>query len=123
MGSLEDSPLASDFFHQTDFIITQNLYLSEKNKTMIFTNDITSKLANKVSRINKKPKWKRFVDFQSRPAAPDRTKRFHLLLQLAQAHTMHLQVTYKVISKSFNFNTFFVSPFLASQTMHPALSE
>ena len=38
MGSLEDSPPPSDFFHQT--IITQNLYLSEKNKTMIFTNDI-----------------------------------------------------------------------------------
>lgn len=59
---------------------------------MIFTNDIiTSKLANKVSRINKNQNRDVLLIFPSRPAVQDRTKRFNLSLQLAQGHTTHLQ--------------------------------
>ena len=57
MGTLEDSPLSSGFFSPNWLYHYAKLVFIRENKTMIFTNDIiTSKLANKVSRINKKPK-------------------------------------------------------------------
>jgi len=92
---------------------------------MIFTNDIiTSKLANKVSRINKKTKWRRFVDFSITTGSPGQNEAISFIVTIStNSHNALAEVTYKVISKSFNFSTIFVGPFLASQTMHPALSE